>query len=557
MLAEKLTEDDMAEEEKKKKVKMPTSDIVLLIYAFCEALSGIHFFPYQAELAKRIIRSLLENDGEEITSLWSRQSGKSHTVSAVTIGCAIILPVLAHTPMFIDDIRFERFRGQKGLLVGIFAPALHQAQIIFNKIKDFLDTESAQNILVDPDINVCFDTNNGENIVMRFGNFPATSTITCMSASDKSNIEGKTFMLTIVDESQDVSDFKYSKSIFPMSAFFNGTRMLIGTATIKRGFFYDSIEQNKKDYVAGDRKKCHFENDWRVVVKYNPNYEKHVKEAMRKMGPDSDEFNMSYNLRWIFERGMFIEIKAFEALGDTNLILSEGDKSKKHVAGIDLGKAQDSTVVTILEPDWDNPVIIEESKSPDQEDYVVYNTKLKAWMEIEGDNWDKQYYAILEFLDKWELERVAIDSTGVGSPMYDRLAPVLTQRGVGEVIPYTFSQQAKSALMKHFDSEMKSGRFQYPASTEVRETREYQRFMEQFINAEKSYSGSYMIVSHPNKRGAHDDYVFSAALATWAAKGAAAMRVVSEGREVLMHSVDKKRSVYYSKRNRLTARRGR
>lgn len=481
---------------------------------------------------------------------------KSHCVAATTIGCAIILPVLAHSPMFIEDPRFEKYRGQKGLLVGIFAPALHQAQIIFNKIKDFLDTESAQEVLCDPDINVCFDTNNGENIVMRFGNFPATSTITCMSASDKSNIEGKTYMLSIVDESQDVSDFKYSKSIFPMSAYFNGTRMLIGTATIKRGFFYDSIEQNKKEYASGYRKKCHFENDWRVVIKYNPNYEKHVKEAMRKMGPESDEFNMSYNLKWIFERGMFIEVKAFDALGNTSLSTQDGNKEKKHVAGIDLGKAQDSTVVTILEPDWENPVIIEESKSPDQDDYVVYNTTLKAWLEIEGDNWDSQYYSIIEFLDKWELERVVVDATGLGSPMYDRLAPVLTQRGI-EIIPYVFTQQAKSALMKHFDSEMKAGRFQYPAATEVRETRQYQKFVEQFINAEKSYSGSYMIVSHPNKRGAHDDYVFSAALAAWAAKGAKAMCVVSETTKLYSSGTDKKVAQYYSSRNRYTARRGR
>ena len=344
---------------------------------------------------------------------------------------------------------------------------------------------------------------------------------------------------------------------FPMSAFFNGTRMLIGTATVKRGFFYDSIEQNKKDHSSNYRKKCHFENDWRVVIKYNPNYEKHVKEAMRKMGPDSDEFKMSYCLQWVFERGMFVDVDTFEALGNTSLELFEGDKAKKHVAGIDLGKAQDSTVVTVMEPDWENPVIIEESKSPDHDDYVVYNTTIKAWLEIEGDNWEKQYQIILEFLDKWELERVAIDATGVGSPMYDRLAPVLTQRGVAEVIPYVFTQQSKSALMKHFDSEMKAGRFQYPAATEVRETREYQRFTEQFINAEKSYSGSYMIVSHPNKRNAHDDYVFSAALASWASKGAKAMKVVSETKKLYNVGNDKKMSNYYAKRNKYTSRRGR
>ena len=76
MLTEKLKEGVMKEGVEEKVSKIPTADIVLLVYAFCETLAGIIFFPYQAELVKRIIRSLLENDGEELTSLWSRQSGR-------------------------------------------------------------------------------------------------------------------------------------------------------------------------------------------------------------------------------------------------------------------------------------------------------------------------------------------------------------------------------------------------------------------------------------------------------------------------------------------------
>ena len=95
----------------------------------------------------------------------------------------------------------------------IFAPALHQSQIIFSKIKDNLSTEHAKTVLADPEINIRFGTNNGQNVVLQYGNLDISSVITCMSASDQSNIEGKTYMLIIVDEAQDVSDFKYLKSI--------------------------------------------------------------------------------------------------------------------------------------------------------------------------------------------------------------------------------------------------------------------------------------------------------------------------------------------------------
>ena len=53
--------------------KITTTELVNKIFAFCQAYSGVEFFPYQAQFGKRIIRSVLENDGEEITALFSRQ----------------------------------------------------------------------------------------------------------------------------------------------------------------------------------------------------------------------------------------------------------------------------------------------------------------------------------------------------------------------------------------------------------------------------------------------------------------------------------------------------
>ena len=186
--------------------RIPTTELVNKIYTFCEAYSGIKFFPYQTQLSKRIIRSVIENDGSEITALQARQSGKSEVISTTCGGLAILLPILANMPMFAGDTRLEGFKD--GMYIGIFAPALHQAQITFNRMKTRMQSKAAQEILNDPDIMVGFDTNNGQNIVLTNG-----SVITCMSASEGSNIEGKSYQLIIVDEAQDVSNFKYLKSI--------------------------------------------------------------------------------------------------------------------------------------------------------------------------------------------------------------------------------------------------------------------------------------------------------------------------------------------------------
>ena len=51
--------------------RISTTDLVNSIFNFCEIYSGITLFPYQEQFSKRVIRSVLENDGEEITALFS------------------------------------------------------------------------------------------------------------------------------------------------------------------------------------------------------------------------------------------------------------------------------------------------------------------------------------------------------------------------------------------------------------------------------------------------------------------------------------------------------
>lgn len=186
--------------------KLTTAQLVNRIYDFCLAYSGIVFFPYQEQISKRIIYSVLDNDGEELSALQSRQSGKSEVISTTCGGLAIILPILANMPMFADDERLKPFKD--GILIGVFAPAMHQAQISFNRMKQRMMSKSAIEVMADPGILVDFNTNNGQNIALTHG-----SIITCMSASEGSNIEGKSYHIIIIDEAQDVGNFKYLKSI--------------------------------------------------------------------------------------------------------------------------------------------------------------------------------------------------------------------------------------------------------------------------------------------------------------------------------------------------------
>ena len=370
-----------------------TTWLVNKIFAFCQTYSEITFYPYQEQFSKRLIRSVLENDGAEITSLFARQTGKSETVATTVGGMMIILPILANLPMFADDIRLKGYK--KGLYVGIFAPSLRQAQTTFSRMKQRLSCKSSEQVLAE--FGLEFGTANGQTVSLTNGSF-----VNSVSASDRSNIEGDSYMLIICEECQDISSFKIRKSISPMGASYNATMVKIGTATTFKGDFYEAIQRNKKMWEEKKiNKRNHFEYDYKVCQKYNPRYAKYIEKEKFALGEHSDEFRMSYCLEWILERGMFVDTMFLENKCGIKLANRyTSDMKATHVVGIDLAKRDDSTVITVVEVDWNNPVIQEEQQTNtlDTITYTAYNSQIKDWKELTVDNYDSQYYEILDYL---------------------------------------------------------------------------------------------------------------------------------------------------------------
>nr|DAJ02126.1 MAG TPA: Terminase [Caudoviricetes sp.] len=527
--------------------KITTTWLVKTVYNFCQLYSEINYYPYQEQFAKRLIRSLLENDGEEISALFSRQTGKSETVATTVGGCMIILPVLANMPMFADDKRLQMFK--KGLMVGIFAPSLRQAQTTFNRMKTRLSCPSAIEVL--QEFGLEFSTSNGQTVALTNGSF-ATS----VSASDRSNIEGDSYMLIICEECQDISSFKIRKSIHPMGAAYNATIIKIGTATTFKGDFYEVIERNKRDYKEGKlRLRNHFEYDYKICQKYNENYRKYIEKEKHRLGEHSDEFRMAYCLEWILERGMFIDSAMLESLcGMKDMRRVASDLTKDHVVGIDIAKKGDSTVITVCEVDWEHPVIVEKERTKEYESiqYTAYTTRIKDWKELNGDDYDKQYYEIISYLKQFKVSKIMIDATKEEG-MCDRLKVNLPQI---EVVPCYFTSQFKDRMYKNLDSSIKCGRALYPNDEETQGTREYQKFVEQMGELEKNFRGQLMVCNHPARRGAHDDYADSWALACLGANDKEEEVKLQTAKEnKFFNNKEYRGNHFYSKRNRFTARR--
>ena len=109
-----------------------------------------------------------------------------------------------------------------------------------------------------------------------------------------------------------------------MLAFYAGTIVKIGTPGYHKGDFYKAINVNKRRQTNRRARQNHFEYDYRIVCKYNPNYAKFIAKEKLRLGEDSDEFQMSYALKWMLERGMLVTEDDLDYLADPSMQLVRG-----------------------------------------------------------------------------------------------------------------------------------------------------------------------------------------------------------------------------------------
>jgi len=468
-----------------------TKELCVRILMFCENISQRTCYPYQKEFALRLIESIVTSDAEEITCLISRQAGKTEAVSIVVSGLLVILPELAQTiPML------EKFKG--GFWVGIFAPTLGQGSTTYDRVRQKLKSKRGELIISDPEIDRKLWEEKGVLLSISNGSF-----VRMQSAAKQSKVESKTYHLIINEECQDMDDDKIVRQINPMGAAVGATQLKIGTPGTKVGEFYNAIQRNI--IVKRGAKRNHFEYDYKICQKYNLYYKKYIAKEKIRLGEDSDAFRMAYKIEWLLERGMFCTVQMLEALYLKNMRLEYSCSKGSQVCGIDFGKQNDSTVLTILDMD-------ESSRTEEGE----VSTKLLAWLEMEGDDYEAQYPRMVDFISNFAVKVVCAGNTGVGAPIVDRL-----EKDLGmymNVVGIDESLQ-KNSLMNSYTQKIILGeRLFIPAHPSARKTLSWRKFVQQMTSCEKSYKGKYMVVHHPDLKDAHNDYCSSLNMALEATK---------------------------------------
>lgn len=468
--------------------------LVKRLLIFTEEFCNIEFFPYQIPIAYRLIESVVIGDGEEITIIATRQSGKSEVLSNVAASMMVILPKLSSIyPTWLGKF-------STGFWCGVFAPVEEQAETVFSRIVTKLSSDHALNFLLDPEIDdkATSGGSRGKGKLITLKN--SGSLCRMQTCNPKAKIESKTYHFVIIDEAQEADETMIAKSIKPMLAFNNGTICLTGTANRNKSYFYKMIQYNKRRAVNGkNRRQAHFEYDWKVASRYNNNYLKFINKEKLRIGEDSDEFQMSYCNKWVLERGMFVTEERMDRMYDQSMPIVKQWWRTPVVAGIDVARSNDSTVVTVVWVDWDHP-----------DPFGFYEHRVLNWLEINNEEWESQYFQIIDFLRNYDVLKVGVDAQGVGGAVAERLQILLP---TVEVMSISSDSKAQHERWVHLTELMQREQLIIPGHSKARRTRPWKRFNQQMSDLEKIYRGPYLLAAAPNEKGAFDDYPDSLALA--------------------------------------------
>lgn len=462
--------------------------IVQKLLVVVDELSGHPLYPYQREFAHRLIESLIINDGATLTALFSRQSGKSETVANCVAACMIMLPRLAQ----IYPELLGKFK--EGLWVGAFAPVDDQADNLYARITSRLDSDRAEEILADPEIDDKIISRARQLTLKRCG-----SLVRKQTCHPRATIEGRTYHLILVDECQGADEKVINKSVGPMGASTNATMVFTGTPTYTKGVFYKQIQLNKRAATRRGARQNHFHADWREAAKSNKNYAKFVKKEMLRLGEDSDEFKLSYVLVWLLDKGMFTTQEKLDDLGDKSMQVVHAWHKSPVVVGIDPARKQDSTIVTVVWVDWDHP-----------DEFGYYEHRVLNWLDLSGLDWEAQYFRIIEFLANYSVWAIAVDAGGVGDVVASRLKVLMPHIEIHEL---GSQRPDQSRRWKHLTELLDRRKLGWPAHAKTRRLKTYRRFRQQMEDLEKKFEGPYVLAEAPREADAHDDYADSVALA--------------------------------------------
>ena len=442
--------------------------------------------PYQREVVRAVLRSVLRGEGRSFSVLIARQGGKNELSAQLEL-----LLLLANRARSVEAVK----------CAPTFVP---QCRISANRLWARLDA-------------LGLTGQDGPAVregagVIRLGQARQRF----LSAAPGAHVVGHTaHTLLEVDEAQDVDAEKFDKEFRPMAAAGNATVVFYGTAWDETCLLAQAIEQHREQERA-DGVQRHFAADWQAVATYSPPYGAYVAAERARLGEQHPLFQTQYLLRTLPRAGRLFSDAALALLRGSHERLAARPPGElrgvRYVAGLDVGgealgsgRDADSTVLTVAR-------LLPPSAGALVRDPQIEVVALYAW---QGAGHTRLAGAVAGLMRAWRLDRLAIDATGVGEGLAASLAAAA---GGTEVLRLRLSAERKSTLGYALQAAAEGGRlrlFQDDGSDEFRAA----WFQLQHARAQPRPNRTLAFDVDP--AFGHDDYLLSLALAVDAAAGLA------------------------------------
>jgi hypothetical protein len=382
--------------------------------------------PYQREVVRAVLRSVLRGEGRSFSVLIARQGGKNELSAQLEL-----LLLLANRDRPVEAIKC--------------APTLApQCRISANRLWARLGALGLTG-RAGPARREGMSAIRLGQARQRF-----------LSAAPGAHVVGHTaHTLLEVDEAQDVEPEKFDKEFRPMAAAGNATVVFYGTAWDETCLLAQAIathqEQERVDGV-----QRHFAADWQTVAAQSAAYGAYVVAERERLGAEHPLFQTQYLLRTLPRAGRLFSDAALTLLRGAHERLvarpqGEG-RGVRYAAGLDVGgealggsRDPDSTVLTVarLLPAAAGALV----RDPQIEVVALY-----AW---QGAGHTRLAGAVAGLLRLWRPDRLVIDATGVGEGLAASLAAALA--GV-DVVRLRLSAERKSALGYALQAAAEGGR---------------------------------------------------------------------------------------------------
>jgi hypothetical protein len=438
--------------------------------------------PYQAQVGRAVLESVLHRNGLLFTVEMARQAGKNE--------------LSAQLELFLMTLHM----ASGGSLVKAAPTFMPQAQISMRRLKERLD---------DAGFGGFWRAEAGH--IIHLGRAQQLF----FSAEPTANVVGATASILLeLDEAQVVDEEKFAKEFRPMAASANATTVLYGTPWDGHTLL-EEMAQEGGERARSDGLQRHFRFDWEAVAAHNPAYRRFVEGERARLGEEHPLFRTQYRLLPVAGGNGLLR-------GDQRAQL-QGDHPRQrlpipghtYVAGLDVagepwaagggsvqasapspGEGRDSTVLTIGELDFSGVGEL----APEPRIRVVEQYR---WAGEPHHTLTPRLVDLLRIV--WRCRRVVVDATGLGAGV----ASFLTKALGSLVEPFVFTAPSKSRLGFELLAAINAGRLKMYAPDG---SPEHRSFWTEVELAQGRYRPNQTMDFFVERSRGHDDLLMSLAL---------------------------------------------